>query len=336
MLHILLLAARRLERLKPYDAEKARRRRGYVRLFAFGLTVCFGTGTCATYSSAQSRLDESSFGVGRQLYAMRDLLQDAHRINLNGQAIWMSSTSSKEDMTKILDRFEGHCRQNQGASADLWRKLGELQPAAANVMPEGSNPMTFMRRSSDTEGVVMCLTKTEHQNKDGVLAGLDFARTSDLGHLGAVRYAYVHKGKHGGSTVMTAWTEEHFKLDALYPKGNEDVAGSDSDLAPRPPGNTLRLLSARLDGTPYGVRVYQSSAATPHEVFVHYDTEMRKRGYGRLVDSKDLDGGRGYMKGGIMVVVSAQPDPNGGTAVTIGDLGGVDFSNAPKLAAEKK
>jgi hypothetical protein len=37
------------------------------------------------------------------------------------------------------------------------------------------------------------------------------------------------------------------------------------------------------------------------------------------------------MKGGIMVVVSAQPDPNGGTAVTVGDLGGVDFSNAPKL-----
>jgi hypothetical protein len=330
MLHILLLAARRLERLKPFNPEKARRRRGKARLFAFGLTVALGTGTCATYSSAQSRLDEGSFGVGRELYAMKDLLKDAHRINLNGQAIWMSSTATHDDLTTILDRFEAHCRQNQGASADLWRQLAASKTEAATALPEGSNPLTFMRRSNGNEGVVMCLTKTQHQNKDGVLAGLDFARTSDLGHLGAVRYAYAHRTK-TGTTVMTAWTEEHFKLDALYPKGAEDVAGTDSDLAPRPPGNTLRLLSARLDGTPYGVRVYQSSAATPHEVFLHYDTEMRKRGYGRLVDSKDLDGGRGYMKGGIMVVVSAQPDPNGGTAVTVGDLGGVDFSNAPKL-----
>ncbi len=333
MLHILLLAARRLERLKPFNPERSRRRRGMVRLFAFGLTVAFGTGTCATYSSAQSRLDEGAFGVGRELYAMKDLLQDAHRINLNGESIWMSSTSSSQDVSTILDRFESHCRQNQGASADLWRQLAAQKGNVQNVLPEGSNPLTFMRRATGNEGVVMCLTKTEHQNKDGVLAGLDFARTSDLGHLGAVRYAYVRKnhGKAGGSTVLTAWTEEHFKLDALFPKGAEDVAGTDSDLAPRPPGNSLRLLSARLDGTPYGVRVYQSSAADPHEVFLHYDTEMRKRGYGRLVDAKDLDGGRGYMKGGIMVVVSAQPDPNGGTAVTVGDLGGVDFANAPKV-----
>ncbi len=330
----ILLALRKLNRLKPFNAKKARHRQGLARVFAFGLTVSLAVGVGAGYSSAQTQADEGAMGVGRQLAAMGDLLQEPHRINLNGQAIWMSSGVTDESAKTVLDRFETHCRANQGASADLWKQLGK-KGMAVQAAPAGKNPLTFLRRGNDDEGVVSCLAKTPDQEKDGVKAALKFVKTHDLGDLGALRYAYAKKGTHG-TQVLVAWTEDHFKLDNLYPQGSNDVPGTDSDLAPRPPGKTLRLFSAHMDGTPYGVRVYQSSAGTPKEVTDYYDAEMKKRGFGRLLDKSDMDGSREYMKGGVFVSLNAQPDPNGGTAVSVGDLGGVDFSSAPKLSENQK
>jgi hypothetical protein len=328
-----LRAVRRLDRIQFFDPAKARHRRGLTRLFGFGIAVTMSTGMCASYSSAQTKASEGAMGFGRELAKMSDMIQEPHRISLNGEAIWMSSSSTKTDMKIVLDRFEKICRENQGASADMWRQI-EGNSDAAKGVPQDKNPLTVLRRDGSDEGLVLCLAKTAHQSPNGIQAGLDFARTNDLGHLGAVRYAYAKQKPGHGTQVVVAWTEDHFKLDSMFPKADgEEVPGTDSDLAPRPPGKSLRLLSAKLDGTPYGVRVYQSSAENAHEVFIYYDAEMRKRGFGHIVDPKDRDGGgRLYMKGGTMTVVQSQPDPNGGTIVTVGDMGGADFANAPKLA----
>jgi hypothetical protein len=330
-MHVILRALRKLDRLKPFNPAKAKRRRGIVRLVGFAVSITLGTGTCAAYSSASTSANDGALGFGRELSKMGDLIGDEpHRISLNGETIWMSSSSTTQDVKTVLDRFEVHCLANQGASLDLWRQLEAKLPPTKSI-PTQTNPLTSMRTEGKGEGTVMCLTKTDFQNKNGFRAGLDFVKTSDLGHLGALRYVYVSRAQDGKATnVLFAWTEGHFKLNSLYPQADgEDVPGSDSELAPRPAGKSLRILSAKLDHTPYGVRVYQSEIGTVHEVFAHYDGVMKQRGFGRIIDSTKPDMGREYMKGGVLVVIGANIDPNGGTAVTIGDLGGSDFVTAP-------
>ena len=341
----IFFALRRLRRLKYYDSEKGRHRRGVFRVFGFGLAASLSLGTCAAYSSAETRLTEGSLGIGRELLPLADLLRDSHRLQLNGESIWVTSSYSPQDPKTVLERFETHCRKNTQQAAEDWKTVPELRDLN-NVMGDGSNPFTFLRKGSESEGVVLCFVQpsTEALKSGGDEAGkpsrfqalMNFAKTSDFGHLGAMRYAYVKGSDKGGSTIVSLWTENHFRLDHLFPKDGGEVPGTDLSLAPRPKGDSIRLLSAHLDGTPFGVYTYQSSFANAAEAYAYYDDAMKERGFLRLIDDKHADEGRGYMKLGVLVAVSTSQDPNGGTVVTIGDLGEPDFANAPKMTVARE
>jgi hypothetical protein len=330
----LLWYLRRLERLRGYDAAKAKRRAGLFRVAVFGSFVSVGVGTCAFQSSARAEVREASMTVGAEMIELADLLRDPHAVSINGERMNVASGSSGDGVHATLDRFEAHCRAHEGVTADVWRKLGAASEAAGVRSP--GSPFNVLRDENEREGTVVCLVKPDGHPAKPVFEALgDFARTHDLGALGALRYVYVRRARTGaGSTLVTAWTDDKFDLGAMLPDEASEPAGTDSPSAPRPPGDTHRLLSARIEGTPYGVRVYQSSASSA-DVYGAYDRAMGASGWKRLTAfgvapaGPDDSKGHGYLKDGVLVAVSAQPDPNGGSVVSIGDLGGGDTANPP-------
>ena len=57
---------RLLERRRGYDAARAKRRAGLLRLFAFGCAVSLGTGTCALHSVARADLRRRPWASARR------------------------------------------------------------------------------------------------------------------------------------------------------------------------------------------------------------------------------------------------------------------------------
>ena len=313
---------RRLERLRGYDAARAKRRAGLLRVFAFGGAVSVAASTCALPSVARADLSEASMGVGAQMMEFADLLRAPRSVSINGERMMVSSGVSKDDVKGTLDRFEAHCRAREGVTGELWRQITGANGDGA-ALPEGS-PLSLMRREDARSGLVMCLVRPAGRPARSLLGAVsEFARTHDLGALGALRYAYARRSK-GGTSVVTAWTDDRFDLDAMFPRDGADAPGTDSAYAPAPPGATRRLLAARIEGTPYGVRVYQSSAA-PDAIYAAYAKAMAERGFtplGAADTAEDPSAGVGFLKDGLLVAVSAGPDPKGGSVVTVGDLGG--------------
>jgi hypothetical protein len=93
----------------------------------------------------------------------------------------------------------------------------------------------------------------------------------------------------------------------MLPERGRDAPGSDPAGAPRPP-RAQRILTADVEGVPYGVRLYDS-AAPPAEVIAHYDAEMAARGWERSV-GKPVDGEdqRAYARPGADLLVLTQKD----------------------------
>ncbi|MFT3774350.1 MAG: hypothetical protein QM820_54005 [Minicystis sp.] len=88
---------------------------------------------------------------------------------------------------------------------------------------------------------------------------------------------FAQKTKTGRTHVVAAWTEGSFNVYALLPEAGKDAPGSDPQHAPRPP-NAQRILSADIEGVPYAVRIYDTSAS-PADVVKVYDAEMAGRGW---------------------------------------------------------
>lgn len=325
---------RKLEKSRGYKPAKERRRAGMLRLFAFGCVVSTAVGTCSMQSSASAQVREASLGIGAQMMEFSDLLADPHLVTMNGEQLFISSGTSKDDIKVTLDRFEAHCRSKEGVTGELWRKI-TATPNLKEHFPEGS-PLNLMRREDEHEGMVICLVKIDGRPAKPLAAAIsDFVNTRDLGALGALRYVYVRKSN-GGNSVITAWTEDKFNFGKMFPSDGAEPPGTDSLTLPRPAGDSHRILSAKIEGTPFGVRVYQTGMK-PEEVYASYDTVMKNGGWLPITKS-DRRGdapydGRGYLKDGVYSVIAANADPNGGSVVSLGDLGGGTTDKPPHAAA---
>ena len=321
MLHpSLLFAAYRGRKFRP-----ARKRRlvGSLRVAAYVVLVCIGL--CAySYRAAKADIGKSSLVVGRDLAKLVDLMEETTEIKLNGETVFVATAVSDLAPDKVLDRFEEHCKTNPGALGDVWKSIATMnRDTVAGFERAGFRLLSpgVIRNGDAREGIVLCLVKGAETPASMLDASRLFQRTRDLGNLGKLRYAYARATTRGQTLVLTAWTEDRFKLDALFPSSGE-APGADPPEMQRPP-DAQRLMSIDVARTPFGAYVYRSRA-TPRAVMEHYDRQMTNLGWTLLDPSEAVgDSGlnHGYMKDGVVFTLATGVTEDGATLVSIGEMG---------------
>lgn len=279
-----------------------------LRLLCFSVVVCLGIGLLAA-RSVYGDMKSSAMSLGHELGKLGDVGK-TRPLRINGEAIFIASTTEDMPLSEVLNRVEARCKQD---SAGMPAELQNLSEALQKKLPEGvkgSKGAGVIREERPGAGMVACFARDDGQGPDGMkalvgrVAGL--VETGDLSKLGKLRYVFAETTKKGRTHIVAAWTDGPFNIYKLAPDEG-DAVGSDPADAPRPPRAT-RLLTADLEGAPYGVRVYESDAA-PQDIIALYDKEMPSRGYAPLLgvpgDNADR---RAFAKGGVDLLIFADRD----------------------------
>lgn len=262
---------------------KAKHVRGLLRAGAYVALVSVTIGAFQL-RNAHADVKDRTVTLGRQMLQLANATQhDVNRLTINGQTMYVASSVSNDSADAVLARYQGDCQKSAAQPVGEWRELaraGESAKTASNWMPDG-----VMRGGDGREGTVVCFTKGESSKPSIREAFTSFAETGELGALGNLRYVYARTSDRGTTTVLTAWTDDKFSLAGLVPAEGVDAAGSDFAGLPRPQ-TANRVMSANVEGTPFGFNVYRSKQG-PEKVVAFYDDEMGKRGW--LAIDPELD-----------------------------------------------
>ena len=295
-----------------------------LRVSAYAFFVLF-TAFLVSFHSAKADAANGALEFGRKLSPLADAIKldgDIAPIALNEQRVFISHATATEDPNEVLDRFESHCAGDAGALGALWQDVSKNHEARRSLSAIAPlKNVGVLRSGNSREGTVMCLVKGTGTPASFADAVKTFVRTSDLGALGKLRYAYVSKGEAGGSRVVTAWTEDSFNFNKLFPPDGSEPAGADPAGVGRVPGSK-RLMSAVVEGSPFSLRVYRSHGS-PEQAVEYYEKTFDARGWMRIARPAPNMEARAFLDpGGSMVVVSAAKDPDSeDTLVSFGELG---------------
>jgi hypothetical protein len=266
--------------------------------------------------------------LGRQMMTLANASQhEVNKVSINGQQMWLGNSIAHETAGRILDRYQAHCESNSAQPAAEWRAIADQKDNEAAKKVPGTG---VLRGGSDTEGSVLCFTKTGKSKQSIAEAMKAFSETGDLGAIGAARYAYVKTNADTGNThVLTAWTDDTFSITDLVGDETKDVPGVDfGGEIPRVP-DSRRAFSARLEDSPFGVNVYHSKE-TPIAIARRYDDAMQVQGWAAV--DPDLEHkepaskavARLYEKDNVVLTVASTPmsdDPKEGTFTVLGLAG---------------
>lgn len=323
-------------RIKP---EKRRHLRGLVRVFAYFAVVGLALGAIRL-RHARAEVESQTIVLGRQMMKLSSAKQhDTYHATVNGQSLFAASSLSERDSTKtILDRYEAHCKANAAQDPEQWKNLanGKADRPATEFFKLG-----MLRAGDDEEGTVLCFTKTASSKSTLREAIEAFGQTGDVGAFGAVRYVYAKKTEKGNTHVLAVWSDQKFQLsDFIPPEDGSDAPGKDFDGVPRVPGSQ-RVLSAQLDGTPFGLNVYAGKEA-PEKVVAQLDESMHKLGWFGLdpeveqieqqEPGHDLKT-RLYEKDGVIVTVASRVQEQGLTMTGLGVAGVGELDHMMKRAS---
>jgi len=307
--------------------------RGLLRAGGYVAVLSLGLGAFQL-RQAHAELKNRTLDLGRQMNQLANAShQDVNKLNLNGQVMWMGSSLSHDSAATVLDRYEAECNKNAAQSPASWRQLtqtSEKDAAAKSADTAGMNSSGVMRAGSLTEGTVLCFVKTEHSKTSVSEAFKSLAETGELGAVGDLRYVWAKQSPSGNTTVLTAWTDDHFNLADLVPAEGKEAPGIDLPNLPRPPDST-RLFASQVEGTPFGLNVYRGKQG-PAKVISFYDEAMRTRGWLAIDPEIDTwmakrgetntDGvvGRLYEHDGVVLTLAAHME-QGDTITTLGLAG---------------
>jgi hypothetical protein len=263
---------RRLSEAKSKHLRGLARAGGYVA----GLSLLLGA---VQLRAAHAEVRNRTVELGRQMLQLAKATDhDVNKLTLNGQAMWLGSSQSRDSVSDILDRYQAECAKNGAQPPESWRELVAKNDANNEKnAPKAGLASGTLRGGDRDEGTVLCFTKGEGSKPTVKEALTSLAQTGELGALGNLRYVYAKKTDPGATVVLTAWTDEKFNLIQLVPPEGTEATGSDFPDLPRPPTST-RLMAAQVEGTPFGVNVYRSKQG-PSKVVAFYDEEMVKRGW---------------------------------------------------------
>jgi hypothetical protein len=270
-----------------------------ARLFraAAVLAAIFALAGLVFAERAYGQVGEAALSVGRQLSGFEDLTGKSYRVLLNGQPVFVASTLTELSVADVLDRFQKHCEQGNALGEEL------SSMAAALEKREGSGEAQALRRATDRDGLVACLTRPS--DRGSLTARLQrFSQTLNLSDVGHLRYAYAKATKSGKTHVIVAWTADDFDVSALTAGADRDAPGRDIDGAARPLGS-VRLLAAGVEGAPYGAWVYDT-AEPRARVLEQMDRDMQARGWQPIAGvAEEVEHGRAFTRNGRDVVVFA-------------------------------
>lgn len=294
------------------NPQKMKHVRGLARAFGY-LSVTAVVFSALSVRSARAEMKEQTLVLGRQMLDLaRANNHEVTPIVFNGQKMYLGSSVSDDPAKHVLDRYEQLCKENPGQPAAGWKDLEKEAGGPVEDAPELATS-GLIRAGDDAEGSVVCFVRGAETKSTASEAFKSFTETGELGALGKLRYAYAKKTPQGRTLVLTAWTEEKFNLVDMMPEDGKDVPGYDFPELPRVP-NANRTLSARAEGTPYGVNVYKTTDA-PSKVLSFYDDEMVQRGFRGFdpeMNEEEHGGtGRAYVKDGVVLTVATTVLPEG-------------------------
>lgn len=304
------------------QAKYRRRLFGSLRLFAFVSCVAIVL-TALSVRRARAAFREQAWSLGDELKPVADLVEGTTRLRLNGQSVFVSMTTVHDSsVSQVLDRFEAVCQKNPGPFARKMLAVSRIVPErlpGAALLREALSELALSRDQTSERGAILCLTQNGVPRDDDALE--QFMATSDLGALGDLKYVTVTRGsakkERNSARVVTLWTEGHFVLDALAPPEHGDAPGSDSKLAPRPPGS-VRTFSAEAVDAPYGVRLYET-AESPAAVLAFYEHTLHDFEVVPLPKAQ-AQAGRAFLKQGIPLLVMVAAGESR-TTVTLSEVG---------------
>lgn len=273
----------------------------YVAVFA-GFTLFMGA------RNARAEVEDRTMELGRRMFALANATHhDVTDMEVNGQHVFVGTSVTRDDARAVLDRYEHHCRVDASHSPEGWRSLTP-DAAKSGELPLASGAM---RSGTDTEGTLLCFTKSARTmaSLEGAIAS--FAETGELARIGNVRLVYVKRAANGeGTHVLTVWTDERMNLLELVPKdGSVDARGSDFPNVPRIDG-AARVFSARAVDTAYGLNVYRGTDA-PAAVANRYDAAMQGAGWARIDGPPSDATSRLYFKDGVVLTFASTREGTG-------------------------
>lgn len=297
-----------------FDSPWGRRLSGSVRLLGFGTALALG-GALLASRSAKAQVGEAALHLGREIQAVSKNAQDTTSLRINGQELNVTITAVPGTVKEVLDGFQGACEADKAFSADKWRKEnGQLVDMKGLVPLRG----TAFRSAGQDDGVVMCFQKGEG-SAEALNEALDmFAKTSDFGAIGKMRYVYAKKVENGKTHVIALWSGEHLKMGELMAAGPGDADGVDPALISRPK-DSRRTMSVLATGTPYAAYFYESQSA-PEILLEGYNQEMSGQGWTRVSPDNAGQNVRLFVKDGMEVVVTSERK-DGKTHVSVAEMG---------------
>jgi hypothetical protein len=292
--------------MSPYPTKLRRAFRFHMRVVRLS-TFCAVVGGVLALLAARSvygSVTESVFDLNREWSRRTGSLdQQSYRVLFNGQALMTSSHMTDESVSAVLDAADAQCRARAGGLEKDVARLPQVALAKLTSFVFG-----VVHREWGNRGYVACIER----GGDGGLAGLatdlrEVARTGDVAKLGTFRYVSVDRAP--GSTrthVLRQWTEGSFNLGTLFPKEG-DVPGTDLPEVARPDG-ARRVLDASVEGSHFGVRVYDAPQA-PGAVLATYDRDLAARGWKKVeLSEKEAPTTRVFDQGGADLFITATPN----------------------------
>ena len=280
-----------------------------TRLLVYCVVVLLVLGAFAL-RSAYGDMKESALVIGRQLSQFGDLTGSAHRLLLNGEAINVASAITDQTVQQVLDRFQAACEAGDIGLTDEFKQLPQAltKKAFEQAGQESGTRIGIMRREDDAEGMIACLVREHQMSSLPVTERLAaFAKSGDLGDLGGLRYAYARRTRAGRTHVITSWTDGSFRVFNLAPVDGSEPPGSDLPHVGRPTGSK-RLLSARIDGTPHSVQIYDAPSKA-NGVLSSFDRDLPAKGWTVTpLVARQAPGSRAYSRKGVDMLIFATQD----------------------------
>jgi hypothetical protein len=281
----------------------------YFSVVAF---VLFFFGARSVWGSAEKSL----LDMGAGLAVMGDVLGPTYRVRLNGEPMNVASATTDMTVGQVLDQFEKECREHTGGMEEEFKKLSDS--LNGNLPPNLRGPagMGILRKELDGQGMVACLARDDKGGRGTILAAVkEVLATGDLAPLGKLRYVNAERRSDGKTHVLTVWTDGTFRVGRMFPESG-DAPGADPGYMR--PLDARRVLSAGVDGTPFGIQVYDSTAS-PEAVLDHYDREMSAQGWRSIEGPAEVSdaakNGRAYTRAGVDLMVGAERKRNDGRTV---------------------